>query len=200
MPGMPIHKYRAFPAIDLPDRRWPTQVIQHAPMWCSVDLRDGNQALIEPMGPDKKRRMFDLLLQLGFKEIEVGFPAASDTDLAFVREIIEQGLIPDDVTIQVLTQSRPELIEKTFEAIRGAKRAIVHLYNSTSELQRRVVFGLDRDGITEIAVTGARQIRDLAERMPETEVVYQYSPESFSGTELEYAVEICEAVMDVWRP
>jgi len=200
MPGMPIHKYRPFPAIDLPDRQWPSRVIDKAPQWCSVDLRDGNQALVEPMGPERKRRMFDLLIKLGFKEIEVGFPAASDTDLAFVREIIEEGLIPDDVTIQVLTQSRAELIDKTFEAIRGAKRAIVHLYNSTSELQRRVVFGLDRAGIVDIAVTGARQIRALAERMPQTEIVYQYSPESFSGTELDFAVEICEAVMDVWRP
>ena len=200
MTVMPIHKYRPFQPIDLPDRQWPSRVIDKAPIWCSVDLRDGNQALIEPMGPEKKRRMFDLLLRLGFKEIEVGFPAASETDMAFVREIIEQGLIPDDVTIQVLTQSRPELIEKTFEAISGAKRAIVHLYNSTSELQRRVVFGLDRAGITDIAVTGARQIRELAAAMPETEIIYQYSPESFSGTELDFAVEICEAVMDVWRP
>ena len=200
MPVMPIHKYRPFPPIKLSDRQWPARAITKAPTWCSVDLRDGNQALIEPMGPDKKRRLFDMLLKLGFKEIEVGFPAASETDYAFVREIIEQGLIPDDVTIQVLTQSRAELIDKTFEAIRGAKRAIVHLYNSTSELQRRVVFGLDRAGITDIAVTGARQIRDLAAKMPETEIIYQYSPESFSGTELDYAVEICEAVMDVWRP
>jgi 2-isopropylmalate synthase len=197
---MPIHKYRAFPAVALPDRQWPSRTIDKAPTWCSVDLRDGNQALIEPMGADRKRRMFDLLVKLGFKEIEVGFPAASETDYAFVREIIEQNLVPEDVTIQVLTQSRAELIDKTFEAIRGSRRAIVHLYNSTSELQRRVVFGLDRAGITEIAVTGARQIRDLAERLQETEIVYQYSPESFSGTELDYAVEICEAVMDVWRP
>jgi 2-isopropylmalate synthase len=197
---MPIHKYRAFPAIDLPDRTWPTRTLDQAPTWCSVDLRDGNQALIEPMGAEKKRRLFDMLLKLGFKEIEVGFPAASDTDFSFVREIIDQNLIPDDVTIQVLTQSRSELIEKTFEAIRGAKRAIVHLYNSTSELQRRVVFGLDTAGIVDIAVTGARQIRELAEQMPETEITYQYSPESFTGTELDFAVEICEAVMDVWRP
>src|SRR5258708_17788887 len=139
---MPIHKYRPFPPINLPDRQWPTRVIDKAPTWCSVDLRDGNQALIEPMGPERKRRMFELLLKLGFKEIEVGFPAASETDYAFVREIIDDNLIPDDVTIQVLTQSRPELIEKTFEAIRGAPRAIVHLYNSTSELHRRLVFGL----------------------------------------------------------
>ncbi len=200
MTVMPIHKYRAFPPVDLPDRQWPSRVITKAPTWCSVDLRDGNQALVEPMGPEKKRRMFDLLLSLGFKEIEVGFPAASDTDFAFVREIIEEKLIPEDVTIQVLTQSRAELIEKTFAAISGARRAIVHLYNSTSELQRRVVFGLDKPGIVDIAVSGARQIRDLAAQMPETEITYQYSPESFSGTELDFAVEICEAVMDVWRP
>ena len=200
MSVMPIHKYRQFPPIGLPDRQWPARTIDTAPAWCSVDLRDGNQALIEPMGPERKRRMFDLLLKLGFKEIEVGFPAASETDMAFVREIIEEDLIPEDVTIQVLTQSRAELIDKTFEAIRGARRAIVHLYNSTSELQRRVVFGLDRAGIVDIAVTGAKQIRDLAATMPETEIVYQYSPESFSGTELDFAVEICEAVMDVWRP
>jgi 2-isopropylmalate synthase len=200
MTVMPIHKYRQFPPIGLPDRQWPARTIETAPTWCSVDLRDGNQALIEPMGPERKRRMFDLLLKLGFKEIEVGFPAASETDMAFVREIIDEDLIPEDVTIQVLTQSRAELIDKTFEAIRGAKRAIVHLYNSTSELQRRVVFGLDRAGIVDIAVTGAQQIRDLAATMPETEIVYQYSPESFSGTELDFAVEICEAVMDVWRP
>src|SRR5581483_7417462 len=166
---MPIHKYRAFPPINLPDRTWPTKTLERAPAWCSVDLRDGNQALIEPMGPERKRRLFDMLLKLGFKEIEVGFPAASDTDFSFVREIIDQNLIPDDVTIQLLTQSRSELIEKTFEAIRGAKRAIVHLYNSTSELQRRVVFGLEKSGIIDIAVTGARQIRELAERMPETD-------------------------------
>jgi 2-isopropylmalate synthase len=197
---MPIHKYRAFPPINLPDRQWPSRVIDKAPAWCSVDLRDGNQALVEPMGPDKKRRLFEMLLRLGFKEIEVGFPAASDTDFAFVREIIEENLIPDDVTIQVLTQSRSELIDKTFAAIEGSRRAIVHLYNSTSELQRRVVFGLDRSGITDIAVTGAKQIRELAAAMPKTEIVYQYSPESFTGTELDYAVEITEAVMDVWRP
>jgi 2-isopropylmalate synthase len=197
---MPIHKYRAFPPVQLPDRQWPSQVITKAPTWCSVDLRDGNQALIEPMGAERKRRLFDMLLKLGFKEIEVGFPAASDTDYSFVRQIIEEDLIPEDVTIQVLTQSRPELIEKTFESLQGARRAIVHLYNSTSELQRRVVFGLDRTGITDIAVTGAKQIRDLAEAMRGTEIVYQYSPESFTGTELDYAVEITEAVMDVWRP
>ena len=200
MSGMPIHKYRPFAPIDLPERRWPMQVINRAPQWCSVDLRDGNQALVEPMGPDRKRRMFELLVKLGFKEIEVGFPSASETDFAFVRELVERRLIPDDVTIQVLTQARPELIERSFEAIRGARRAIMHLYNSTSTLQRRVVFGLDKPGIVDIAVSGARLIRELAAAMPETELIYQYSPESFTGTELDFAVEICEAVMDVWRP
>jgi 2-isopropylmalate synthase len=200
MSVMPIHKYRAFPPIDLPDRRWPTRVIDCAPQWCSVDLRDGNQALVEPMGPDRKRRMFDLLVKLGFTEIEVGFPSASETDFAFVRELIEHRLVPENVTIQVLTQARPELIERSFEAIRGAPRAIMHLYNSTSTLQRRVVFGLDKPGIVDIAVSGARLIRDLAATMPETEVICQYSPESFTGTELDFAVEICEAVMDVWQP
>jgi len=200
MSGMPIHKYHAFPPIDLPDRRWPGQVIDRAPLWCSVDLRDGNQALVEPMGPDRKRRMFDLLVKLGFKEIEVGFPSASETDFMFIRELIEQQLVPEDVTIQVLTQARPELIERSFGAIRGARPAIMHLYNSTSTLQRRVVFGLDKPGIVDIAVNGARLIRDLSAAMPETEIVYQYSPESFTGTELDFAVEICEAVMDVWQP
>src|SRR5262244_3791186 len=200
MPGMPIHKYRPFPTIDLPDRRWPAYVIDRAPQWCSVDLRDGNQALVEPMGPDRKRRMFDLLVEMGFKEIEVGFPAASETDFGFIRELIEQQLIPDDVTIQVLTQARPELIERSFEAVRGARRAIMHLYNSTSTLQRRVVFGLDKPGIVDIAVNGAKLIRELARAMPESDIIYQYSPESFTGTELDFAVEICEAVMDVWQP
>ena len=200
MTTMPIHKYRPFAPINLPDRQWPARIINKAPLWCSVDLRDGNQALVEPMGPERKRRMFDMLVRLGFKEIEVGFPAASETDFAFVRELVEENLIPDDVTIQVLTQARGELIERSFESIRGAKRAIMHLYNSTSTLQRRVVFGLDKAGITDIAVTGARQIRDLAAAMPETDIIYQYSPESFTGTELDYAVEVCEAVMDVWRP
>src|SRR5689334_14999974 len=200
MSMMPIHKYRPFQPVNLPDRQWPSRVIDRAPIWCSVDLRDGNQALIEPMGPERKRRMFELLVELGFKEIEVGFPAASQTDFDFVRQLVDERLIPDDVTIQVLTQSRPELIERTFEAIRGARRAIVHLYNSTSTLQRRVVFGLDRPGIVDIAVRGAEQICDLAAAMPGTEIVYQYSPESFTGTELDFAVEICEAVMDVWQP
>ncbi len=196
----PSQKYRPFEPIDLPDRRWPGNVITEAPTWCSVDLRDGNQALIEPMGHERKMRMFTALVEMGFKEIEVGFPAASTTDFEFCRHIIEGGLIPKDVTIQVLTQARPELIEKTYEAIRGAHRAIVHLYNSTSTVQRRVVFGMDMDGITRIATDGARLVRELDEAMPETEVVYQYSPESFTGTEIDYAIEICEAVMDVYEP
>ncbi len=203
-PGtMPFRKYKPFQPIDLPDRQWPGRVIDRAPTWCSVDLRDGNQALIEPMGPEKKRRMFDLLVAMGFKEIEVGFPAASQTDYDFLRLLIEEGAIPGDVTIQVLTQSREPLIRRTFEAIRGTPRAIVHLYNSTSTLQRDVVFGLDRQGITEIAVGGARLIAELAADPAltgGTEVVHQYSPESFTGTELDYAVEICEAVMEVWQP
>jgi len=197
---MPIHKYVPFTPIDLPDRRWPSQVITQAPQWCSVDLRDGNQALIEPMGPERKARMFALLLRLGFKEIEVGFPAASQTDFDFVRQLIDGNQIPPDVTIQVLTQAREELIARTFDAIRGTRRAIVHLYNSTSTLQRRVVFGLDQAGIRDIAVTGARIIKKLTATVPETEVVLQYSPESFTGTELPFAKEICEAVMDIWQP
>jgi 2-isopropylmalate synthase len=200
MTSMPIQKYRAFPPIDLPDRQWPSRVIDKAPIWCSVDLRDGNQALIEPMGADRKHRMFQLLLKMGFKEIEVGFPSASQTDFDFVREIIEQDMIPADVTIQVLTQAREDLIRRSFDAIRGARRAIMHVYNSTSTLQRRVVFGLDRPGITAIAVNGTRLIKELVPTVPETEVILQYSPESFTGTELDYAVEICEAVMDAWGP
>ena len=196
----PSDKYPAFKPIDLPDRQWPSRVITDPPIWCSVDLRDGNQALIEPMGSERKRRLFDTLVRMGFKEIEVGFPAASQTDFDFTRDLIEQNRIPDDVAIQVLTQSRAHLIERTFEAIRGAKRAIVHLYNSTSELQRRVVFGQDRAGIIDIAVTGAKLIRDLADRLDGTEIIYQYSPESFTGTELDFAREICEAVADVWEP
>jgi 2-isopropylmalate synthase len=200
MTAMPVHKYRAFPQIDLPNRRWPSRVIDKAPIWCSVDLRDGNQALIEPMGAERKRRLYDLLVDMGFKEIEVGFPAASQTDYDFLRSLIDENLIPDDVTIQVLTQARADLIAKTFEAIKGAKRAIVHLYNSTSTLQRRVVFGLEEDGIIDIAVKGARIVREHAEKMPETEIVYQYSPESFTGTELDFSLRICEAVMDVYEP
>lgn len=197
---IPAKKYKPFAPIDLPDRQWPSRVIDRHPVWCSVDLRDGNQALVAPMGSERKRRMFDTLVEMGFKEIELGFPAASETDYAFVRELIEQDRIPRDVTVQVLTQSRPELIERTFEALEGVHRAIVHLYNSTSALQRRVVFGLDRAGITGIAVEGAKQIAELAAARPGTEWVFQYSPESFTGTELDYAVEICEAVMDVYQP
>jgi 2-isopropylmalate synthase len=197
----PQTKYRPFEPIALPDRRWPGRTINKPPIWCSVDLRDGNQALIEPMGPERKRRLYDALIRLGFKEIEVGFPAASQTDFDFVREIIEDGAIPDDVTIQVLTQSREELIRRTFDSLKSAKRAIVHLYNSTSTLQRRVVFGLDRRGIIEIATNGARIVKACAaEITDETEIVYQYSPESFTGTELGFAKEICEAVADVYRP
>ena len=193
-------KYVPFAPVKLTDRQWPNRTLDKAPMWCSVDLRDGNQALIEPMGADRKRAMFDLLLRMGFKEIEVGFPAASQTDFDFCREVIDEGRIPDGVTIQVLTQSREELIRRTFEGIKGAKRAIVHLYNSTSELQRRVVFGMDRQGIIDIAVAGTKLVKQLAAEHPETEIVLQYSPESFTGTELDFALEICEAVMEVWQP
>ncbi|MEV4007161.1 2-isopropylmalate synthase [Actinomadura sp. NPDC049753] len=198
--GMPFQRYKPFAPVRLPDRTWPDQVITEAPRWCAVDLRDGNQALIDPMDSHRKLRMFELLVRMGYKEIEVGFPAASQTDFDFVRQIIEEDRIPDDVVVQVLTQARPELIERTFEAVRGAKQAIVHLYNSTSTLQRRVVFGQDRDGITAIAVEGAKLCAKLAEDMGDTEIYFQYSPESFTGTELEYAVEVCNAVNDVWRP
>ncbi|MCG8361596.1 MAG: 2-isopropylmalate synthase, partial [Kiloniellales bacterium] len=200
MADMPIDKYRAFEPIDLPDRQWPGRTITKAPIWCSVDLRDGNQALIEPMDRARKRRMFEMLVRMGYKEIEVGFPSASQTDFDFVRQLIEEDLIPDDVVIQVLTQARDHLIERTYESLQGAKRAIVHLYNSTSTLQRRVVFGLDRDGITEIAVDGAKLCRELTPSLKGTEVFYEYSPESFTGTELDYAKEVCEAVLEVWQP
>ena len=196
----PTSKYRSFAPIDLAARTWPDNVIAAPPLWCSVDLRDGNQALIEPMDAARKRRMFDLLVRTGFKEIEVGFPAASQTDFDFVRELIERNLIPDDVVVQVLTQARPELIERTFESLRGAKRAIVHLYNSTSTVQRRVVFGLDRPGIVNIAVQAARCVRDLAGAQTDTDWRFEYSPESFTGTELDFAVEICDAVNEVWQP
>jgi 2-isopropylmalate synthase len=202
--AMPFERYQPYHrqfAIDLPDRQWPGRRIEAAPRWCAVDLRDGNQALIDPMSPERKRRMFMLLVQMGYKEIEVGFPAASQTDYDFVRQLIEQDLIPDDVTIQVLVQCREHLIDRTFESIRGAKRAIVHFYNSTSTLQRRVVFGLDKDGITDIATTGARLCQKYAEiHTPDTEIFYEYSPESYTGTELDYALEICSAVIDVIDP
>ncbi len=201
---MPYDKYRPFAPVDLTDRAWPEQVITKAPLWCSVDLRDGNQALIDPMDPSRKRRFFKLLVAMGFKEIEVGFPSASQPDFDFVREIITDGLIPEDVTIQVLTQARPELIKRTYEALEGAHSAIVHLYNSTSELQRRVVFQMDEAGIIEIARQGAedcaREAEALAKRSPETHIRYEYSPESFTGTELPFAVEVCENVMDIWQP
>jgi 2-isopropylmalate synthase len=197
---MPFHLYQPFTPIPLPDRTWPGRVTTTAPRWCSVDLRDGNQALIDPMDLERKRRMFDLLVRCGFKEIEVGFPSASQPDFDFVRQIIEEDRIPDDVMIQVLTQARPELIERTFESLRGAPRALVHLYNSTSTLQRRVVFGLDRAGIVDIAVRAAQLCKKLVSTVPGTDIHWQYSPESFTGTELDFAKEICEAVMDVWEP
>jgi len=200
MTNMPIHKYRAFAPIDLPDRQWPSRVIAKAPIWCSVDLRDGNQALIEPMGVDRKNRMFALLVGMGFKEIEVAFPAASQTDFDFVRSIVEGGTIPDDVAIQVLTQCRPELIECTFEAVKGAKKVILHFYNSTSTLQREVVFRTDRAGVRQIAIAAAKQVKQLADAAPRTEFVFEYSPESFTGTELDFALEVCEAVKAELRP
>ncbi len=199
--GMPIDKYRPFPPVDLADRTWPARTITHAPRWCSVDLRDGNQALIDPMTPARKMQMFTLLVQMGYKEIEVGFPAASQTDFDFIRQLVEGGHIPPDVTIQVLTQAREELIERTITSLIGAPRVLVHLYNSTSTLQRRVVFGLDREGVTDIAVQGAQWCARYADKLlGASDVRWQYSPESFTGTELEYALEVCEAVMDVWQP
>jgi 2-isopropylmalate synthase len=197
----PREKYRPFPQVQLTDRQWPSKTITHPPIWCSVDLRDGNQSLIEPMGLDRKMRMFDALLKMGFKEIEVGFPSASQTDFDFVRYLIEGNKIPDGVTIQVLTQSREELIRRTFESLKGVKSAIVHLYNSTSELQRRVVFKLDKPGIVDIAVKGATLIRKLEKELGMEAVIrHEYSPESFTGTELEFAKEICEAVIDCYEP
>ncbi len=197
--SMPYWKYRPYQAVDLTDRTWPDRVVERAPIWCSTDLRDGNQALVKPMDAARKQRMFDLLVRLGIKEIEVGFPSASKTDFDFVRRLVEDDLIPADTTIAVLTQARPELIERTYEAIEGARRAIVHLYNSTSETQRRVVFRLDKDGIRDLAVRGAALCKELAARAG-TEIVFEYSPESFHGTELDYALEVCEAVMAEWGP
>jgi 2-isopropylmalate synthase len=210
--AMPVGRYRSF-ADEVPggspafgtqvapfDRTWPDKVIDRAPMWCAVDLRDGNQALIDPMSPQRKRRMFDLLVRMGYKEIEVGFPSASQTDFDFVREIISEGAIPDDVTIQVLTQCRPELIERTFEACEGAPRAIVHFYNSTSILQRRVVFRADREAVKAIATDGARMCVGEAAKYPATQWRFEYSPESYTGTELEYAVDVCNAVADIVAP
>jgi len=193
-------KYRAFPPVSMPQRKWPDEQITKAPLWCSVDLRDGNQALIEPMTPAQKHKMFMLLVRVGFKEIEVGFPAASVTDFDFVRYLLDNDLIPPDVTIQVLTPAREDMIAKTFEALKGARRAIVHLYNSTSTVQRKHVFNLGRSGITDLAVNAARTIQSLANGQPQTEWVFEYSPESFTGTELDFAVEICDAVTGVWKP
>lgn len=198
--AMPVHRYSSFIPVDLTDRTWPTKTITVAPKWCSVDLRDGNQALIDPMDTPRKLAMFKLLVEMGYKEIEVGFPSASQTDFDFVRKIIEDGLIPDDVVIQVLTQARETLIDRTFESIRGAKQAIVHLYNSTSTLQRRVVFGLDKEGIKKIATDAAQYCLDKVATVPGTKVSFEYSPESYTGTELEFAVEVCNAVNAIWKP
>ncbi|MFE6615501.1 2-isopropylmalate synthase [Amycolatopsis sp. NPDC057786] len=202
--SMPVHRYRPWydlvEDISLPDRTWPDKRIDTAPLWCAVDLRDGNQALIDPMSPARKRKFFDLLVRMGYKEIEVGFPAASQTDFDFVREIIDEGAIPDDVSIQVLTQCRPELIERTFKALEGAPRAIVHIYNSTSILQRRVVFREERIGITKIASQAAELVVDYAAKQPDTDFRFQYSPESYTGTELSYALEVCNTITEIWQP
>ncbi len=200
---MPIHKYTPYHeqlSIDLPDRTWPSKRITHAPRWCAVDLRDGNQALIDPMSPERKRVMFDLLVRMGYKEIEVGFPSASQTDFDFVRTLIDENLIPDDVTIQVLTQAREELINRTYESLIGAKRAIVHLYNSTSVLQRDVVFRTDKQGVIDIALNGARLCKAAESIAPDVDIYYEYSPESYTGTELEFAVDVCNQVLEVFQP
>ena len=197
---MKFQRYEAFTPIDLKDRTWPNNKITKAPRWCAVDLRDGNQALIDPMTPDRKRKMFELLVKMGYKEIEVGFPAASQNDFDFVRQLIKDDVIPDDVVIQVLTQAREHLIERTYESLEGVDNAIVHVYNSTSTLQRRVVFDLDKNGIKDIAVHGAQLVSKYAEQMGKSEIFFEYSPESFTGTELEYAAEVCNAVNDVWQP
>lgn len=197
---MPFEKYRATVPVDLPDRTWPNRRLDHAPRWCSVDLRDGNQALIDPMDLERKTVMFQHLVEMGFKEIEVGFPSASQPDFDFVRQIIDEGLIPADVTIQVLTQCREDLIRRTYESLRGVHRAIVHFYNSTSTLQRRVVFGLDKTAITKIATDAAALCRSLEHTSPSTDFYYEYSPESFTGTELDYALEVCNAVVAVIDP
>ncbi|MBU6144961.1 MAG: 2-isopropylmalate synthase, partial [Acidobacteria bacterium] len=201
--AMPIHKYRPFHEqipVSLPDRTWPTKTITKAPLWCAVDLRDGNQALIDPMSPERKMKMFQLLVKMGYKEIEVGFPSASQTDFDFVRELIEGNHIPEDVTIQVLTQARDHLIERTYESIRGAKKVVMHLYNSTSVLQRRVVFNTDKQGVIDIALAGARKCLELEKTVPETTVYYEYSPESYTGTELEFARDVCNAVIAAFEP
>ena len=193
-------KYKPFPQIEIEKRTWPDKVITEAPIWCSVDLRDGNQALIEPMSVGQKKRMFELLVEVGFKEIEVGFPAASQPDFDFVRSLIEEDKVPHDVTIQVLTQARPELIRRTFDSLKGARRAILHLYNSTSIVQREKVFKTDKAGIIDIAVEGAKEVKRCAAAQPDTEWIFQYSPESFTGTEVDFAVDVCDAVNDIWKP
>lgn len=201
--GMPVHKYQPFHEqidVSLSDRTWPSKRIEMAPIWCAVDLRDGNQALIDPMSPERKLKMFKLLVSMGYKEIEVGFPSASQTDFDFVRMLIEEGHIPEDVVIQVLTQARDHLIERTYEAVRGSKQAVIHFYNSTSVLQRRVVFGQDKDGITEIALHAARLCKEIEKKYPDTVFYYEYSPESYTGTELEYAAEVCNKVIDIIDP
>ena len=200
MPAFDHRKYPGFAPIKLNSRRWPDKTIQQAPTWCSVDLRDGNQALIEPMTTAQKSRLYDQLVKIGFKEIEIGFPSASSHDYDFVRDLIDNNRVPDDVTLQVLTQARPELIKKTFAALKGARRAVLHVYNSTSVVQREKVFGLDREGIKEIAVSGAKMVKDYAARYPDTEWVFEYSPESFTGTEMDYAIDVCNAVIDIWQP
>lgn len=197
---MPAHRYAPFIPVDLKDRTWPTKQITRAPQWCSVDLRDGNQALIDPMDSQRKLAMFTLLVSMGYKEIEVGFPSASQMDFDFVRKIIDEGLIPDDVVIQVLTQAREPLIRRTYESLKGAKQAVVHLYNSTSTLQRRVVFGQDREGIKKIATDAAQLCMDLRSMVPETKIFFEYSPESYTGTELEFALEVCDSVNDIFKP
>ena len=200
MNRMPVHKYRPYPAVDLPDRKWPSRTITIAPRWCSVDLRDGNQALVAPMSIAEKKEMFLLLVDMGFKEIEIGFPSASQTEYDFIRLLIEENIIPDDVAIQVLTQAREHLIKKTFAALKGSRHTIVHLYNSTSQLQRRVVFGMDRKEIIAMAVGATSLVKAEAKKMAGTDIRFQYSPESFTATEHDFAVEICEAVMDTWGP
>jgi 2-isopropylmalate synthase len=196
----PSRKYQPFPPVRLPDRQWPTRILTHAPRWCSSDLRDGNQALVEPMDGERKHRFFALLVQMGFKEIEVAFPSASQTDFDFVRSLIEGGQVPDDVAIQVLTQARETLIRRTFESLRGAKRAIAHLYNATAPIFREVVFGIDRAGLIDLARNGAHWFVECAAEQPETNWTFEYSPETFSFTELDFALEICEAVLDIWQP
>ena len=196
----PSGKYRPAPYFELVNRQWPSKTLQTAPAWCSVDLRDGNQALIEPMSIRSKKAMFDLLVSTGFKEIEIGFPSGSQIDFDFCRQLIENKLIPEDVTVQVLVQAREHLIQRTFEALRGVHRAIVHVYNSTSTIQRKIVFRLEKDGVKAIAVNGATIVKRIANQYPETDWIFQYSPESFTGTEMDYALEVCEAVIDVWQP